>query len=85
MLYYEKGGSTLSLSDEDIRAAFFSVLDRVRKERKVKRVLALPPDITRFHSRAGDLTVMADEYFGNELTDIMPRPRHAFSNVRSGA
>ncbi len=37
-----------------------------------KRVLAVPPDISRLHSRAGDLTRFAWEYYGNRLKDILP-------------
>ena len=36
------------------------------------RVLAVPPDITRFHSQAGWLTRCAFEYYGERLTDILP-------------
>ena len=72
MLYYEKGGSQLSLSRDEIREGLFTAFEQIKKDHPVKRVLALPPDITRYHSRAGDLTVMADEYFGSDLTDIMP-------------
>ena len=37
-----------------------------------KRVLAVPPDISRLHSRAGDLTRFAWEYYGNRLKGILP-------------
>ena len=37
-----------------------------------KKVLVLPPDFNRFHSRAGNLTRFAWEYYGDRLTDIMP-------------
>jgi nickel-dependent lactate racemase len=69
MLYYEKGGPGLSLSDEDLRNGLFEALDKLPRP---GRVLALPPDITRLHSRAGVLTVAARDYFGERLTDIMP-------------
>jgi nickel-dependent lactate racemase len=36
------------------------------------KVLALPPDITRFHSRAGELTRFAWEFYGHALTDVLP-------------
>jgi len=32
----------------------------------------VPPDITRFHSRAGALTALAWEYYGDAVTDILP-------------
>jgi len=37
-----------------------------------QRVLALPPDFTRFNSRAGLLTCVTRDYFGDRLTDVMP-------------
>ena len=37
-----------------------------------KKVLAVPPDITRFHSQAGMLTELAWRYYGQNLTDILP-------------
>ncbi len=36
------------------------------------RVLAVPPDITRFHSGAGELTEMAYEYLGPKLAKVLP-------------
>ncbi len=35
-------------------------------------MLALPPDYTRFHSRAGILTRFAWQYYGDRLTDVLP-------------
>ncbi len=37
-----------------------------------KRVLAIPPDFTRFHSHAGILTRLIWEYYREKLTDILP-------------
>jgi hypothetical protein len=36
------------------------------------KVLALPPDFTRFHSLAGPLTRFVYDYYGDRLTDILP-------------
>ncbi len=32
----------------------------------------MPPDFTRFHSRAGRITELAWEYYGTSLTDVLP-------------
>jgi nickel-dependent lactate racemase len=32
----------------------------------------LPPDFTRFNSRAGQITCMVYDYYGDKLTDVMP-------------
>jgi nickel-dependent lactate racemase len=37
-----------------------------------KKVIAIPPDITRLHSQAGILTENTWEFFGDRLTDILP-------------
>ena len=69
MLYYERGGEDEILTDEDMRAGLNEALDKIGK---CKKVLAVPPDITRFHSKAGDLTRFAYDYYGETLTDILP-------------
>jgi len=38
----------------------------------LKKALVVPPDFTRFHSKAGILTSYTYEYFRNRLTDILP-------------
>ncbi|MBI3945636.1 MAG: DUF2088 domain-containing protein [Armatimonadetes bacterium] len=69
MLLYSQGSPTTSLTPEDLMAGLFEALDRLGER---KRVLALPPDFTRFHSRAGPLTEMAWAYYGERLTDVLP-------------
>jgi len=77
MLYYSKGSPETVFSDGELKAAFIEGLKAIEKSgskigRKPRTVLALPPDITRVHSRAGQLTRFAYEYYGNALTDVMP-------------
>jgi nickel-dependent lactate racemase len=69
MLYYSKGGENENLTGDDLREALYEALDKIGA---VDKVLAIPPDITRFYSRAGELTRYAYEYFGKKLTDILP-------------
>ena len=69
MLYYAEGGENTVLTDEDLKNALGSTLDKLGRQ---KKVLALPPDITRFHSRAGFLTKCLYDFTGDALTDIMP-------------
>jgi hypothetical protein len=42
------------IGPEDLEQALFSALDKIGSKRKV---LVIPPDFTRFHSRAGEITV----------------------------
>ncbi len=69
MLYYRRGSESDHLSGEDLRRGLCEALDKLGKR---KKVLALPPDITRFYSRAGELTRYAWQYYGEALTDILP-------------
>ena len=69
MIYYEQGAPDKAFGHDELRKAVFSILDRLGERRKV---LAIPPDFTRFHSRAGELTRYIYEYYGEHLTDILP-------------
>lgn len=69
MIYYAKGSENTSLSRDDLREALHEAFSRLGKRRKV---LAIPPDFTRFHSQAGILTRLAYDYYGDSLTDILP-------------
>lgn len=69
MLYYHRGSEHDSLSGQDLKEGFYEALDKLGKR---KKVLAVPPDITRFYSRAGELTVLTRQYYGNAMTDILP-------------
>jgi hypothetical protein len=63
------GSATAALSPADLKQALFQALDGLGERRKV---LCLPPDISRCHSRAGELTRHAWEYYGGRLTDVLP-------------
>ncbi|TVQ85985.1 MAG: DUF2088 domain-containing protein [Bacteroidetes bacterium] len=69
MLYFAKGSETTDLSAEEIRKVLFDTFDKIGRK---KKVLAIPPDFTRYHSRAGYLTTLAYEYYRDALTDILP-------------
>ncbi|MDR3250075.1 MAG: lactate racemase domain-containing protein [Tannerella sp.] len=69
MLLYGQGAPTKSFGCDEIKQALFDAFDRLGTRRKV---LAIPPDFTRFHSRAGELTAYAREYYGERLTDVLP-------------
>jgi nickel-dependent lactate racemase len=69
MLYYARGSETEQLSSEDLRQGLYEALNKLGPKRKV---LAVPPDGTRFYSRAGELTRLAWQYYGDTMTDILP-------------
>ena len=69
MIYFEKGGAAIHLTGDDIRAGVSEALDKIGYREKV---LVLPPDITRYHSKAGEITQFIWEYYGKRLKDILP-------------
>ena len=69
MLYYARGSKQDNITPEEAREALYGVFRTLGPK---NRVLALPPDFTRFNSYAGPLTEMADSYYGDALTDVMP-------------
>jgi nickel-dependent lactate racemase len=69
MLLYSRGQDNDCLSSEDLKAGLCEALDKLGNR---KKVLAVGPDFTRCHSRAGQLTAFAWEYYGDRLTDVLP-------------
>lgn len=69
MLLYKRGDENDNLSADDLKEGLYLALELLGDRGKV---LALPPDITRSHSRAGELTHMAWQYYREKMTDIMP-------------
>ncbi|MDA3851727.1 MAG: lactate racemase domain-containing protein, partial [Spirochaetaceae bacterium] len=70
MLYYENCGKNLLFSHEKLKQIVFEVLEKHFSTSK--KILILPPDITRIHSKAGILTAAAVEYFSGSEIDILP-------------
>jgi nickel-dependent lactate racemase len=68
-LFYGEGSAETSISAEEMRTALYQVFQMLGARNKV---IAIPPDFTRFHSRAGALTSMTYEYYQDKLVDIMP-------------
>lgn len=69
MLYYSKGSINTVITSDEVKEALFTTYDKIGTKNKV---LALPPDFTRFHSKAGELTSITYEYYKDKLTDILP-------------
>lgn len=69
MIYFERGSENDSLTSQDLQ---FSINTALGKLGPRKKVLVIPPDFTRFHSRAGEITQYICEYYGNSVTDILP-------------
>ena len=69
MIYFARGSENDSLSPQNLRQGLAEALDMLGSK---KKVLALPPDYTRYHSRAGELTSYAYDYYGKSLVDVLP-------------
>ena len=63
------GDVQTDISPAELRSLLFEALGKLGERR---RVLVVPPDITRLHSRAGELTRSAWEYYGNRLAAVLP-------------
>jgi nickel-dependent lactate racemase len=71
-LFFAAGSPTTEMSPEEFRKGLYEALDKLEKIRPRKKVLAVPPDFTRFHSKAGELTDIAFDYYGDRLADVLP-------------
>jgi nickel-dependent lactate racemase len=69
MIYFKSGSENAALSPEDLEAGLYTALEKLGPR---KKVLAVPPDCTRFHSRAGELTSLIYRYYKDNLKDVLP-------------
>ncbi|MCL2831582.1 MAG: lactate racemase domain-containing protein [Treponema sp.] len=71
--YIARGGPDLELSEKEAGELLAGVLSQALADNKNSGpVLILPPDITRFYSRAGYLTDIASGVLGSRLGAVMP-------------
>jgi nickel-dependent lactate racemase len=68
-LYCTVGSEDTDISSEDLKALLTDALGRLGPR---NNVLAVPPDQSREHSRAGELTNMAWRYYGDDLKAVLP-------------
>jgi len=69
MLYFSKGSPETAFSHDELKESIFAALDKLGAK---KKVLVIPPDFTRFFSRAGEITGYVYDYYGDSLTDVLP-------------
>jgi nickel-dependent lactate racemase len=68
-LYLSIGAPDLTLDSARLNSLLTETLAKLGQR---NNVLVLPPDQTRFHSRAGDLTRYAWQHYGDKLKAILP-------------
>lgn len=69
MIYYQNGSVNTIIDSETLQQGLFTALEKLGKK---DHVLAVPPDQTRIHSRAGEITNLIYKYYRERLTDILP-------------
>ncbi len=69
MIYFKSGSENTVLTSKDLEAGIITALEKLGVR---KKVLVVPPDCTRFHSRAGELTSFIYKYYKDSLKDILP-------------
>jgi nickel-dependent lactate racemase len=69
MLLYAQGSEKNVFTIDGIKESIYSSLEKLGNK---KKVLAIPPDYTRYHSQAGLITTLIYEYYKNSLTDVLP-------------
>jgi nickel-dependent lactate racemase len=69
MIFYNSGSENTVLDSKDLESGIVTVLEKLGIR---KKVLVVPPDCTRFHSRAGELTSYIYRYYNDQLKDILP-------------
>jgi len=71
--YVERGGSSVDLGDRELEELFSGALSKALADiNNSGSVIILPPDITRFHSRAGFLTEIASKQLDGKLGAVLP-------------
>src|SRR5208283_4012769 len=68
-LYCATGSVDTDLSPQQLKDLLSEGLAKLGER---KNVLAVPPDQSREHSRAGELTVYAGQYYGDRLKAVLP-------------
>lgn len=68
-LYCATGDAETELTSQQLNGLLAEALSKLGTR---SRVLAVPPDYSRVHSRAGELTRYAWEYYGDRLKAVLP-------------
>lgn len=68
--YFAEGGPDKSLRSEDLRRGLGDAFTKLG--RAPQKMLLLPPDFTRLPSRAGEITSILFQMYGEAIRDIMP-------------
>ena len=74
-IFAAKGGPEVTISDAELRQMIADSLEGIAI--KAKKILLVPPDITRFNSYAGPITAMVYDILSASChIDIIPALRY---------
>jgi nickel-dependent lactate racemase len=68
-LFLNLGSENRELSDAELKEGLIHGLQALGKR---NRVLAVPPDFTRYYSRSGELTSATYQFYGESLRAVLP-------------
>jgi nickel-dependent lactate racemase len=68
-LYFSTGSETTDLTSQQLQEGLVSALAKLGER---KCVLIVPPDASRFYSRAGELTQMTHGIYGDAVKAVLP-------------
>jgi nickel-dependent lactate racemase len=69
MIYFKSGSESTVIGQKELESGVFSALEKLGVK---KKILVVPPDFTRFHSRSGDITSLIYKFYKDALKDILP-------------
>jgi len=69
LIYTAIGSENISIDKAELKNEIYSALEKIGSR---KKVLSIPPDISRFHSMSGEITGLVYNYYQDKLTDILP-------------
>ena len=69
MIYYQSGSENTIINPNELEYGLYYALAKIGHR---KKVLVVPPDCTRFHSHAGEITTLLYKYYKGSLKDILP-------------
>ncbi len=72
MLYCAEQRLDGEITLDQLDAVIEQVVKKLSAERQLKKVLIIPPDYTRFHSRSGEITSKLYDLLGDAVTMVIP-------------
>jgi len=72
MLYYEEERVEGAITPAQLDVIITQIVKAISQGKSLKRVLIIPPDFTRYHSRAGEITSRLYQQLGDSVKMVLP-------------